>query len=67
MLNILGDEVGNVEARVNEQRIAQDDFAGPGGVVDSGGLVAKRDVSLDVPETQGSSDSAQLRTEFYLP
>ncbi len=37
MVNIFGDEVGDVEAGVNEERITQDDFAGTGGAVDSGG------------------------------
>ncbi len=34
-VDILGDEIGDVEARVNEERITQDDFAGAGGAVDS--------------------------------
>ncbi len=36
-VDILGDEIGDVEARVNEERIAQDDFAGAGSAVGSGG------------------------------
>ncbi len=56
MVNVFGDEVGDVETGVNAERIAQDDFAGTGGAVDSGGLLARHDVRLDVPETQGLSD-----------
>ncbi len=41
-VDILGDEIGDVEARVNEERIAQDDFAEAGGAVDSGSLVARQ-------------------------
>ncbi len=67
MLNILGDEVGNFEARVNEERITQDDFAGTGGAVDGGGFVARHDVSFDVPVTARACDSAQLRTDLHLP
>ncbi len=43
-------EVGDVEAGVNEERITQDDFDGAGGAIDSGSLVARHDVSFDVPE-----------------
>ncbi len=50
-----------------EERITQDDFAKTGGAFDSGGLVAWHDVSLDVPETAGACDSAQLRTDLHLP
>ncbi len=31
MVNVFGDEIGDVEAGVNEERITQDDFAGTGG------------------------------------
>ncbi len=33
-VDILGDEIGDVEARVNEERVTQDDFPGAGGAVD---------------------------------
>ncbi len=33
MVNVFGDEVGGVEAGVNEDRITQDDFAWTGGAV----------------------------------
>ncbi len=41
MVNVFGDEIGDVEAGVNEERNTQYDFAGTGGAVDSGGLVAR--------------------------
>ncbi len=47
----------DVEAGVKEERIAQDDFAGTGGAVDRGGLLARHDVSFDSPETAGASGS----------
>ncbi len=37
MVDVFGDEVGDVEAGVNEERITQDDFTGTGGAVGSGG------------------------------
>ncbi len=40
---------------------------GTGGAVDSDGLLARHDVSLDVPDTAGACDSAQLRTDLHLP
>ncbi len=46
---ILGDGIGDFEARVNDEWITQDDFAGAGGAIGSGGLVARHDVSLDAP------------------
>ncbi len=39
-VDILDDEIRDFQARVNEKRIAQDDFAGTGGAVDSESLVA---------------------------
>ncbi len=51
---------------MNEERITLDDFAGAGGAFDSICVVARHDVSLDVPETAGDCDSAQLRTDLHL-
>ncbi len=40
----------------------------PGQEAPSGAVVSRRhDVSLDVPETAGACDSAQLRTDLHLP
>ncbi len=64
-VDIFGYEVGDAEAGVIQERIAQNNFARTGGAVYSGGLVARHDVSLDVPQTEGASDSAQLRTDLH--
>ncbi len=66
-VDILGDEIGDVEARVNEERITKDDFAGAGGAVDSGGLVERHDVGLYVAKSAGSCNGVELRTDLYLP
>ncbi len=66
-VDTLGDEIGDVEARVNEERITQDDFAGVGGAVDSGNLVARRDVGLDVAKSAGSDNGVELRTDLNFP
>ncbi len=65
VINVLGDEVGDVEVGVNEERITQDDFAGAGGAVDSDCLVARHDVSLDVPETEGTCAIALVTEIAY--
>ncbi len=66
-VDILGDEIGDVQARVNEERITQDDLAGAGGAVDSRSLVARHDVGLDVAKSAGSGNGVELRTDLDLP
>ncbi len=66
-VDILGDGIGEVEARVNEERITQDDFAGTGGAVDSGSLFARHDVGLDVAKSAGSGNGVELWTDLDLP
>ncbi len=66
-VDILGDEIGDVEARVNEKRITQDDFAGAGGAVDLKSLVALHDVGLNVAKSAWSGHCVELRTDLDLP
>ncbi len=66
-VDILSDEIGDVEARVNEERITQDDLAGAGGAVDSRSLIARHDVGLDFAKSAGSGNGVEIRTDLDLP
>ncbi len=57
-VDILGYEIGGVEARVNEERITKDDFAAAGGAFHSGCLV----VGFDVQRNRFSSHCAKDAT-----
>ncbi len=50
-----------------EDQIAEDGFAGTGGAVYRGFLVARHVVGLDVAKSPGAGNSAELRTDLDLP
>ncbi len=65
-VDILDNEIGDVKARVNEERITQDDFAGTGGAVDSGSLVHGTMWAL-MMRSVWVRQGVELRTDLDLP
>ncbi len=52
---------------MDEERIAVNDFAWTRGAANSGGLVERRDVGLDIAKSAGSGNGADMQTDLDLP
>ncbi len=52
---------------MDEERIAENDFAWAGCTVSSGGLVAQHDARLHIAKAARSGNGVELRTDLELP